>query len=55
MLKKTDLILPQAHLKLNIFPIQPSHSINDESPLNPFVELSRIKIYGLFMHHDKYS
>ena len=42
--KKTDLILPQAHLTQSIFPIQSSHSINKESPWNPFVELSHIKI-----------
>ena len=54
-MQKTDLILPQAHLTLNIFPIQPSYSINKESPLNPFLDLSHIKIYSLFMHHDKHS
>ena len=42
----------QAHLTLNIFPIQSSHSINNESHLNPFVELSCIKIQGLYMYHD---
>ena len=42
--KKTDLILPQAHLTQSIFPIQSSHFINKESPPNPFVELSCIKI-----------
>ena len=47
-------MLPQAHLTLTIFPIQLSHSINKRSPLNPFVELSHVKIYRLFMHHEKY-
>ena len=44
--KKTDLISPQAHLTQSIFPIQSSHSINKESPWNPFVELSHIKIWA---------